>query len=128
MGHSLIVVEHNLQLMKAADYIIDLGPGAADEGGRVVAHGTPEAVARVKESVTGRFLAKALAADERAAEERLVAAHATGRFRPAHGANPSLRGSPPAAAQFPIPGSASRSSRQQSRLRLPESQNTVNAG
>ena len=42
VGHSLIVVEHNLQMMKAADYIIDLGPGAADEGGRIVAQGTPE--------------------------------------------------------------------------------------
>ena len=48
VGHSLIVVEHNLQMMKAADYIIDLGPGAADEGGQVVAQGTPEAVARVE--------------------------------------------------------------------------------
>ncbi|MGD9722081.1 MAG: excinuclease ABC subunit UvrA [Pirellulales bacterium] len=75
VGHSLIVVEHNLQLMKAADYIIDLGPGAADEGGRIVAQGTPEAVARVKESATGRFLAKALAADERAEQSRLVATH-----------------------------------------------------
>ena len=46
VGHSLMVVEHNLQIMKAADYIIDLGPGAADEGGQVVAKGTPEMVAR----------------------------------------------------------------------------------
>src|SRR6185436_17392161 len=61
VGHSLVVVEHNLQLMKAADYIIDLGPGAADEGGCVVAEGTPEMVARSKESVTARFLAQALA-------------------------------------------------------------------
>jgi excinuclease ABC subunit A len=72
VGHSLIVVEHNLQLMKAADYIVDLGPGAADEGGRIVAQGTPEAVARSKESITGRFLAKALAAAVPAADERLV--------------------------------------------------------
>ncbi len=64
VGHSLIVVEHNLQLMKAADYIIDLGPGAADQGGRVVAQGTPEAIARAKDSVTGRFLAKALADEQ----------------------------------------------------------------
>ncbi len=72
VGHSLIVVEHNLQLMKAADYIVDLGPGAADEGGRLVAQGTPEAVARSKESVTGRFVAKALADEEKAAQKRLV--------------------------------------------------------
>ncbi len=60
VGHSLIVVEHNLQMMTAADYIIDLGPGAAEEGGRVVAKGTPEMVARAHGSVTGGFLAKAL--------------------------------------------------------------------
>ena len=60
VGHSLIVVEHNLQMMKAADYIIDLGPGAADEGGRVVAKGTPEMVARTPGSVTAGFLAEVL--------------------------------------------------------------------
>lgn len=60
VGHSLLVVEHNLQIMKAADYIIDLGPGAADEGGRVVAKGTPEMVARTAGSVTAGFLAKVL--------------------------------------------------------------------
>jgi len=61
VGHSLIVVEHNLQMMKAADWIIDLGPGAADEGGQIVVQGTPELVSRSKSSVTGRFLAAALA-------------------------------------------------------------------
>lgn len=60
VGHSLIVVEHNVQLMKAADYLIDLGPGAAGQGGRVVAHGTPEEVARQPDSVTGQFLAREL--------------------------------------------------------------------
>jgi excinuclease ABC subunit A len=60
IGHSLIVVEHNLQLIKSADYVIDLGPGAAEDGGRVVAHGPPEMVARNPKSVTGRYLAAAL--------------------------------------------------------------------
>ncbi|MGO9111738.1 MAG: excinuclease ABC subunit UvrA [Thermoguttaceae bacterium] len=60
IGHSLIVVEHNVQMMKAADYIIDLGPGAADQGGQVVAKGTPEMVARSGVSVTARFLEKVL--------------------------------------------------------------------
>jgi excinuclease ABC subunit A len=60
VGHSLIVVEHNLQMMKAADYIIDIGPGAAEEGGNVVIQGTPERIARCEESVTGRFLAEVL--------------------------------------------------------------------
>ncbi|MFP6648851.1 MAG: hypothetical protein VB817_05295 [Pirellulaceae bacterium] len=63
VGHSLIVVEHNLQLMKAADYIIDLGPGAADEGGEVVAVGRPEDLAEVERSVTGQFLQDALKRD-----------------------------------------------------------------
>jgi len=60
VGHSLLVVEHNLQIMKAADYIIDLGPGAADEGGQVVVKGTPEMVANCRESVTAGFLGEAL--------------------------------------------------------------------
>jgi excinuclease ABC subunit A len=64
VGHSLLVVEHNLQMMKAADYIIDLGPGAAEEGGRVVAKGTPEMVARSRGSVTAGFLAKVLGPGE----------------------------------------------------------------
>jgi excinuclease ABC subunit A len=60
VGHSLIVVEHNLQMMKAADHIIDLGPGAADEGGELVAEGTPEEVAETTESVTGSYLQESL--------------------------------------------------------------------
>lgn len=55
-GHSLIVVEHNALLMQAADHLIDLGPGAAEHGGQVVAAGTPAEVARVKKSVTGKIL------------------------------------------------------------------------
>ncbi len=65
VGHSLIVVEHNLQVMKAADYIIDLGPGAAADGGRIVAQGTPEFVSRNPDSITGRYLAQALAKDRK---------------------------------------------------------------
>ncbi|HVX13808.1 MAG TPA: excinuclease ABC subunit UvrA [Pirellulales bacterium] len=64
VGHSLIVVEHNLHLIKAADYVIDLGPGAADEGGQVVAQGTPEVVAQCAQSLTGRYLVQALAESE----------------------------------------------------------------
>jgi excinuclease ABC subunit A len=54
-GHSLVVTEHNLDVIKCADHVIDLGPGAAD-GGRLVAAGTPEEVARVEASHTGRWL------------------------------------------------------------------------
>ncbi len=56
IGHSLIVVEHNLQVIRAADYVIDLGPGAGDDGGAVVAAGTPEQIAGHPHSVTARYL------------------------------------------------------------------------
>ncbi len=55
-GHSLIVVEHNVQMMKAADYIVDLGPGAANEGGSIVAEGMPEEIILCPESKTGEIL------------------------------------------------------------------------
>jgi excinuclease ABC subunit A len=55
-GHSLIVIEHNLDFIRAADYVIDLGPGAGPGGGQLVAGGTPEEIARVPQSVTGRYL------------------------------------------------------------------------
>ena len=57
-----VVIEHNLDVIKCADWVIDLGPEGGDEGGRIVAEGTPEEVARVKESYTGQHLAKVLAA------------------------------------------------------------------
>ena len=60
-GHSLVVVEHNLQLIAAADYLIDLGPGAADEGGRVVVAGTPRSVSREPASRTGEALRRSFA-------------------------------------------------------------------
>ena len=59
-GNSVVVIEHNLEVVKAADWVIDLGPGAGAQGGRVVAMGPPEAVASVPESVTGRYLAEVL--------------------------------------------------------------------
>jgi excinuclease ABC subunit A len=65
VGHSLIVIEHNLQMVKAADYVIDLGPGAADEGGQVVAKGTPEMIVNTPGSITGGFLAKVLGEESR---------------------------------------------------------------
>ncbi len=57
VGHSLVIVEHNVQVILAADHVIDLGPGPADRGGRVVATGTPREVAACTESATGRVLA-----------------------------------------------------------------------
>ena len=59
-GHTLLVIEHNLDVIKTADYLIDLGPEGGDEGGRVVAVGTPEEVAGVAASHTGRYLRRVL--------------------------------------------------------------------
>ena len=58
-GNSVLVIEHNLDVLKTADYLIDLGPEGGDKGGRVVAAGTPEQVAAVPESYTGQYLIKA---------------------------------------------------------------------
>ena len=63
VGHSLIVVEHNLQLIQYADWLIDMGPGASAEGGQVVATGTPEDVAANDASLTGRYLKTRLEID-----------------------------------------------------------------
>ena len=59
-GNSVVVIEHNLDLIKTADYIIDLGPEGGDEGGQIVATGTPEQVAKVEKSYTGQYLKKYL--------------------------------------------------------------------
>ncbi len=59
-GNTVLVIEHNLDVIKCADYIIDLGPEGGDEGGNVVATGTPEQVAKIKESYTGQYLKKVL--------------------------------------------------------------------
>jgi excinuclease ABC subunit A len=60
-GHSLLVIEHNLDVVKTADYIIDLGPEGGESGGRIVATGTPEQVAQIETSHTGRYLRTVLA-------------------------------------------------------------------
>lgn len=55
-GHTVIIIEHNMEVIKTADWIIDMGPGGGDEGGNLVIQGTPEQVAACKESITGRYL------------------------------------------------------------------------
>ena len=59
-GNSVIVIEHNLDVIKVADYLIDMGPGGGKEGGKIVATGTPEEVAECKKSETGKFLREEL--------------------------------------------------------------------
>ena len=60
LGNTVLIIEHNLDVIKQADWIIDLGPEGGEEGGRIVAQGTPEQVARNKKSYTGQILAQAL--------------------------------------------------------------------
>lgn len=59
-GNTIIVIEHNLDVIKCADYIIDLGPEGGDDGGKIIASGTPEAISKIEESHTGYFLKKML--------------------------------------------------------------------
>ena len=60
LGNSVLVIEHNLDVIKSSDYIIDLGPDGGTNGGTIVATGTPEGVSKVKESYTGEFLNRIL--------------------------------------------------------------------
>jgi excinuclease ABC subunit A len=60
-GNTIVVIEHNLDVIKTADWIVDLGPEGGDEGGQIIATGTPEQVAKVKASHTGHFLKKTMA-------------------------------------------------------------------
>ena len=55
-GDSVVVIEHNLDVIKTADYLIDLGPEGGDKGGTLVASGTPEELAKVKKSYTGQYV------------------------------------------------------------------------
>ncbi len=60
-GASVLIIEHNLDIIKSADWVVDLGPEGGDAGGRVIAAGTPEQIARNSGSFTGQFLARVLA-------------------------------------------------------------------
>ena len=55
-GHSILIIEHNMEVIKCADHVIDLGPDGGDRGGNLVVAGTPEKVAACKESITGQYL------------------------------------------------------------------------
>ncbi|MEM9879260.1 MAG: excinuclease ABC subunit UvrA [Pseudomonadota bacterium] len=73
-GNTVVVIEHNLEVIKAADWILDLGPGGGDKGGEIIASGTPESVAATNGSFTGQYLKPILAKDaERAASQRQAA-------------------------------------------------------
>ena len=73
-GNSVVVIEHNLEVIKTADWIIDLGPEGGDGGGEIVAHGTPEDIVKVKRSYTGQFLEPVLGRAAKKRKKRIEAA------------------------------------------------------
>jgi excinuclease ABC subunit A len=76
-GHSVLVIEHNLDVIKSADWIIDLGPDAGDQGGEVVAEGTPEQIAVCDKSFTGQALRSVLRPSEKIRQSRKVSTEAS---------------------------------------------------
>ncbi len=60
-GNTVLVIEHNLDVIKASDWIVDLGPEGGDKGGKIIFEGTPEEIVNVKESYTGRYLKETFA-------------------------------------------------------------------
>jgi excinuclease ABC subunit A len=78
-GNTVLVIEHNLDVIKTADWIIDLGPEGGARGGRIVAEGTPEAVAKVKDSATGEYLARVLRGEPLVPLSDVTFAEAAGR-------------------------------------------------
>jgi excinuclease ABC subunit A len=89
-GASLLVIEHNLDVIKSADWLIDMGPEGGDQGGKIIATGSPEQVARNVQSHTGRFLARVLNANGQAKRQHNGASKTPGpSVTIANGANPS---------------------------------------
>jgi excinuclease ABC subunit A len=73
-GNTVVVIEHNLDVIKSADWLIDLGPAGGEAGGWIIAEGTPERVARVEKSYTGQFLRPILAGREALQPSEVIAA------------------------------------------------------
>jgi excinuclease ABC subunit A len=73
-GNTVVVIEHNLEVIKTADWIIDLGPEGGDGGGEIIASGTPEDIVKVERSYTGKFLGPVLRGREARGKKRVVAA------------------------------------------------------
>ena len=69
-GHTILIIEHNMEIIKCADHIIDLGPDGGDRGGNLVVSGTPEEVVQCKDSVTGRYLKEKIEKSREVKEER----------------------------------------------------------
>jgi len=72
LGNTVIIIEHHLDVIRNADWIVDLGPEGGEEGGRIVAQGTPEQVARVKKSYTGQALSAHFTGSEKNGRRRMA--------------------------------------------------------
>jgi excinuclease ABC subunit A len=91
-GNTVLVIEHNLDVIKTADWIVDLGPEGGDRGGRIIAKGTPEQVAQVEGSATGEYLARVLRGEPLVPLSDVTFAEEAGRGRTnGHGAGPAIR-------------------------------------
>jgi excinuclease ABC subunit A len=117
-GNTVIVIEHNLDVIKSADWLVDLGPEGGSGGGRVIAEGTPEHVATLEHSHTGRFLAPVLAktartttratGKARVATSRATAAKAPGARKTAAKSSGAAKSSPAARTAAATAGSAAK--------------------
>jgi len=101
-GNTVIVIEHNLDVVKTADWIIDLGPEGGARGGRVIGEGTPERVAAMRGSATGEYLARVLRGEPLVPLSDVTFADLAGR--PGPGGNGRRRGSRGATAVAITPG------------------------
>ncbi|MGZ6344643.1 MAG: excinuclease ABC subunit UvrA [Candidatus Limnocylindrales bacterium] len=93
-GNTVLVIEHNLDVIKTADWIIDLGPEGGDRGGRVIAEGTPERIAEVPDSATGDYLARVLRGEPLVPLSDVTFAEEAGRAKPFAPAAPAGNGRP----------------------------------
>ena len=114
-GNSVLVIEHNLDVVKSADYIIDMGPEGGDGGGTVVASGSPEEVARVAESHTGRFLGPVLETSGVTPVVGELVEEAAPPARGAKGAKGTSRTKRPSAGTSGVSGSARSAARRAKR-------------
>jgi excinuclease ABC subunit A len=107
-GNTVIVIEHNLDVIKTADWIIDLGPEGGERGGEVVVAGTPEKVAATAASATGQYLTRVLAGEPIIPMSNVSFAEAAGRAGPGNGKAPGRNGKPKVAVKVEKAATAAR--------------------
>ncbi|MBA2701488.1 MAG: excinuclease ABC subunit A, partial [Chloroflexi bacterium] len=101
-GNTVVVIEHNLDVIKTADWIVDLGPEGGDRGGRIIAEGTPETVAAAAGSATGEYLARVLRGEPLVPLSDVSFAEEAGRAERTNGHRPSLADDHARATAVPV--------------------------